>query len=290
VFRDTADLVNVLVTVRDRNNHLIPALDKSSFTVFENGEPQEIKFFGREDVPLTMGLLIDTGPGQFGLLSSERDASKEFFSTVLREKDLAFLINFGTNVNLVTDFTGQLNLLWRGLEQIREGGISGRGPFPSGIDGEHLHDAIYLAADEKLSNEIGRKALIIVASGNDQGSKWKLDEAIAAAQRAEATVYAVRYINKNGCAAGPLGISMRHALQKIAGETGGRVLEPDTSEELHRAYQEIAEELHNQYSIGYSPANPKRDGSFRKIELKVNQPGMKIQCRKGYFALPTGER
>ena len=297
VLRGTAELVNVLVTVRDQNHRLINSLDKTSFRIFEDGKLQEIKYFTRQaSLPLTIGLLIDSSPGQGDLLSSERDVSMEFFSTVLRDRDLAFLINFDTSVNLLTDFTNQLTLLQRGLDGVRVGGGYGNGPIaspiPSKTGSTHLHDALYLAAAEKLAGEVGRKALILVASGDDQGSKTTLDEAIGAAQKVDAAVYGIRYVDRDLCWARFLlqSIPEQHVLERIAGETGGRVMNPGKGQELRKAYVEIAEDLRSQYSIGYLPANATLDGSFRKIEIKVNQPNLRVQSRRGYFAIPPAER
>ncbi len=282
-FQTQTDLVNILVTVRDQHNHPIATLNKSSFRVFEDGKPQEIKYFAQDSsAPLTIGVLVDSSFAQGDVLGAEREAARRFFSTAIREKDLAFLINFDTEVTLLADLTKDQATLQRSLLMLRPGRVYPDGPLAElNASRTHLYDAIYLAA-EKLKEEAGHKAIVLLASGDDRGSKVKVEEAIVAAQKADAAVYSIRYVYADSYWPNSSGLTQQTVLRKIAEGTGGRTLSPATPESLINAVREIAEELRSQYSIGFAPA--KLDGSFHKVEVKVNQHGLRAQCRKGYFA------
>src|SRR5271168_504277 len=192
-FQIQTDLVNVIATVRDQHNNLITNLDKSNFRVFEDGRSRDIKYFARDSsTPLTIALLIDSSASQGFLLRTVRDAATQFLSTAVSEKDLAFLINFDTEVTLLTDLTNDRAVLQRGLQQMRSGADYPSGPLAElNVRRTQLYDAIYLAAD-KLKDEAGYKAIVIIASGEEKGSKMKLDQAMVAAGKANAAVYAIR--------------------------------------------------------------------------------------------------
>jgi VWFA-related protein len=296
VFKDTAELVNVLATVHDKKGRLIANLEKQDFQIFEDGKPQEIKYFTKEvDLPLTIGLLFDCSGSEQRMIPMERDGAISFFNTVLRPKDMAFLITFALDVDLIVDFTNDKRKLDNALDTIKviTGGPSGpgmSGPFPSTrVGGTHLFDALFLASHDLLSHEVGRKTVILLTDGEDEGSKLKIDQAIEAAQKADVVVYGVHYIDRgfgfNRMSVG--GGYGEGALKKMTEETGGRYISPNHDNNLRQAFQEIADELRSQYSIGYAPTNAKRDGSFRKIEIRVNGQDMKVQTRKGYFAMPN---
>jgi VWFA-related protein len=218
-----------------------------------------------------------------------QDIGSEFVSDVLRPKDEAFLISFDIQVELVQDFTADTKSLARGLHKtkINVGGGSygvpgiGQGPVPvSNPKGTLLYDAIYLASDEKLKEEVGRKALIILTDGEDQGSKTTLREAIEAAQKSDAIVYVIFEADRAATWGGGKG-----DMKKVAEETGGRVIDVgDNPKKLKEAFDEISKELRSQYYIGYTPTNQKRDGGYRKVEVKPVNKDMKIQARKGYYA------
>src|SRR5712691_6926783 len=174
--RVQANVVNVLAAVHDKRGGLISNLSKDDFTLTEDGRPQEIKYFTREtDVPLTIGLLVDVSASQRNLIEIERAAAYQFFSQVLRKKDMAFLISFGEEAELLQDFTGSPRLLQAGLERLRvNSGATGihPGPVPtiSQPRGTVLYDAVYLASTDRLAREVGRKAIVLITDGVDQGS------------------------------------------------------------------------------------------------------------------------
>jgi VWFA-related protein len=299
--RVNVDLVNILFTVRaKKGGQLIPNLEKNDFTVYEDGKQQTIQRFSREtDLPLTLGLLIDISASQERLIDVERMAAASFFSSVIRQKDEAFLISFGKSTDLLQDYTNSPRRLTAALEDLRGDGqtpMIGRGPIPnvntgpiptSGtVKGTLLFDAIYLASNEKLKSEVGRKALILITDGEDQGSFYDRRAAIEAAQRADAIIYSIYYVDRafyygSGIMFGGGGES---DLRKMSEETGGHVFKVDSKHPLNEIFKEIQDELRNQYSIGYEPSNPNRDGSFRRVEIKVDNPEDRVQARNGYYA------
>ena len=192
-------LVNILASVHDKHGGLIGNLNKDDFTVVEDGKQQTIKYFTREtDLPLTIGLLIDVSASQRNLLDIEKRAAHQFFTQVLRKKDEAFLISFGEDSELLQDYTNSPKLLQSGLSQLQiNSGASGFGPGPvptiSQPRGTVLYDAVYLAAHEKLRAEVGRKVIVLITDGIDQGSKLKIEEAIEAAQKSDVVIYSIDY-------------------------------------------------------------------------------------------------
>lgn len=282
-FQVESDLVNVVVTVRDQHNNLITNLDRSNLRVFEDGRSRDIKYFARDSsAPLTIGVLIESSAAQGLLLNTMRDAATQFLSTAIREKDLAFLINFDTEVTLLTDLTNDRAAFRRGLQQIHSGVDYPMGPLAElNLRRTHLYDAIYLAA-EKLKDEAGHKAILIIASGDEKGSKVKLDQAMIAAGKANAAVYAIRYVDTDLSGTSYASLTQQTTMRNISHGTGGRTLNPGRSDALTKAVRDIAEELRGQYSIGFTPA--KLDGSVHKIEVRVNQHGLRAESRKTYFA------
>ena len=284
-------LVNLLAAVRDKHGALINNLTKDDFTLAEDGQPQEIKYFTREtDLPLTIGLLVDVSASQRNLIDIEREAAYQFFSQVLRKKDMAFLISFGEDAELLQDFTGSPRLLQDGLQRLRvNSGVGGVHPGPVPTIGQPrgtvLYDAVYLGATDRLTHEVGRKAMVLITDGIDEGSRLKIDEAIKAAQKADTVVYGIYYVDPSAYyGMGYFGGVTDSALKKMAEETGGRVFHVDRKHPLPQVFKELQDELRSQYAIAYAPTNEKRDGSFRRIDLRTKDHNLKVQVRKGYFA------
>ncbi|HXE15314.1 MAG TPA: VWA domain-containing protein [Bryobacteraceae bacterium] len=300
VIRVDVDLVNILFTVhKKKGGTLVPGLTKDDFTVYEDGKKQTISQFAQEsNLPLTLGLLIDISASQVNLIDIERHAANEFFSAVLRPKDEAFLISFGKDTELLQDFTESPRILKAALGAL-EGDTSGppmmsRGPVattPGTIPdigrpkGTLLYDAVYLAASEKLKSEVGRKAIVLITDGEDQGSYYDRDQAIEAAQRANAMIYSIYYVDHSFYWAAGMGSGGDHgALKKMSEQTGGSVFSVDKKHPLEDVFKQIQAEMRNQYAIGYVPTNTARDGKFRKIEIKVRDKDDVAQARKGYYA------
>ena len=304
--RVNVELVNILYTVKTKKGgQLIPNLNKEDFSVSEDGKKQTIQRFSREtDLPLTLGLLIDISASQERLIDIERQAAASFFSSVIRPKDEAFLISFGKDTELLQDYTNSAKALSHALDDLRgDGGSIGFGPVPipntgpvptSGTPkGTLMFDAIYLAANEKLKSEVGRKAMILITDGEDQGSTYNRRTAIEAAQKADAIIYSIYYVDRGFYSRGGFmlgGGGGESDLKKLSEETGGHVFTVDSKHPLNEVFRQIQEELRNQYSIGYAPTNPTRDGSFRRIEIKTSNSEYRVQARAGYYATPNDER
>ncbi len=295
-FKVDVNVVNVFFNVKDKHGLLISSLNKDQFQILEDGKPQTIKYFSAEaNQPLTLGLLIDSSVSQERVLPIEKEVGSAFLREVLHEKDLAFVIGFDVNVDLLQDFTNDARDLRAGMNRARinggGGGIPGLGggPIPnSNPRGTLLYDAVYLASAEKLGKEVGRKAMILLTDGEDQGSQTRMRDAIEAAQKADTMVYVLMIADRGFY--GGFGYSGDHDMKKMCQETGGRVIEVGNKpEKLKAAFDQVAAELRSQYSIGYTPTNNKRDGSYRKVEVKTVDKDYRVQARAGYYA-PSRER
>lgn len=289
------NVVQLFFNVKDKRGALIPTLKKDDFEIYEDGKAQNIKYFTAEsNLPLTLGMLIDSSGSQQTVLDMEKEVGSSFLNEILRPKDLAFVISFDVNVDLLQDFTNSNQQLRSGLYKARintgGGGGSipglGGGPVPTSNipKGTLLYDAVYLASHDELSNQVGRKAMIILTDGEDQGSQLTIRDAIEAAQKSDSIVYVLLIADRGFRYFG--GYSGDSEMKKLASETGGRVIEVGNKQEkLKQAFDQIAQELRSQYNIGYTPTNSKLDGSFRKVEIRAKDKDLKIQARKGYYAI-----
>jgi len=293
------NVVNVLASVRDKRGGLVANLEKNDFTIFEDGKQQEIKYFAREtDLPLTIGLLIDVSGSQRNLIDIERSAASQFFSQVMRKKDEAFLISFGEECELLQDYTNSARLLSQGMNGLRvSSGVGGFGPGPVPTAGDPrgtvLYDAVFLAADEKLRTEVGRKVIVLITDGVDEGSRKKIGEAIEAAQKADAVIYSIDYSDPRAYGYGGFGFGGGGGegyLRQMSDATGGHVYKVGRNHSLQDVFQELQEEMRSQYSIGFSSTNEKRDGSYRKLEVRMANKDLKAQVRKGYYAVKPEAR
>ena len=286
------NVVQLFFNVKDKKGGLIPNLTKDQFQVLEDGKPQNIKYFAAEsDLPLTLGILFDTSPSQTRVLDMEKVVGGQFLDEILRDKDLAFVMGFDADVNLLQDFTNSTHLLKKAMNTARIGGGgsitppgSGGGPVPTLSHGccTMLYDAVYLAAHDELAQQVGRKAMILLTDGEDEGSKLKIQDAIEAAQKSDAICYVLLIADRGG-AWGGFGSG---EMNKLSKETGGRVIDVGNKlEKLKEGFDQIAHELRSQYNLGYTPTNNKLDGTFRKIEIHANSKDYKIQSRAGYYAV-----
>ena len=321
-------LVTVYAAVRDKHGKIIPNLNQSDFALQEDARPQTIKYFKREsDLPLTLGLLVDTSLSQRRVLDQEKSASYSFFDHILREdKDKAFLIHFDREVELLQDLTASREKLRAGLEQLDTpsfsntstggsggGGGSGRGHgHGGGGGGTLLYDSIYLASNELMKKQQGRKALIILTDGVDHGSKESLNTAIASAQRADTAVYSILFSDEDAYGSGGRGGYGGHGgyggggmgrgggghyppqdrpdgkkvLERISKETGGQLFEVKKKLPIEEIYAQIEEELRNQYSLAYTPDHPGDDATYHLIHVTVNEKDLVVQAREGYYSGP----
>jgi len=290
------NVVQLFFNVKDKHGLLIPDQTKDDFEVLEDGKPQTIKYFTAEsNLPLTLGMLIDSSGSQERVLEMEKEVGGAFLNEILRDKDLAFVLSFDVNVDLLQDFTNSTRRLRTALNSARIntgggggcGGVPGLGggpvPCAGTPKGTLLYDAVYLASHDELSHEVGRKAMIILTDGEDQGSQLRIKDAIEAAQKSDSIVYVLLIADRGFYGLG--GYSGDAAMKKLGGETGGRVIEVgNKTEKLKQAFNQIAQELRSQYNIGYTPSNPKLDGTFRRIEIR-SKKGYKVQARSGYYAV-----
>jgi VWFA-related protein len=287
------DVVSLYCTVHNKQNGLVSSLEKGDFDLAEDSKPQTIKYFSKEtDIPLTMGLLIDVSGSQASMIEPERQAGSQFFSSVLKKKDVAFLISFGADSDLLQDITGTPQLLQKGLGRLKpnfgySGPTSGPVPTMSHQAGTVLYDAVYLAAHDVLATESGRKAIILITDGEDEGSKLSMKEAIEAAQKSDAIIYSILYVDRRFYGGFTVGYSGEGVLKQMSEETGGRLFTVGGKNTLDAIFGQIQEEMRTQYLIGYTPTNSNKDGSFRKIDLKTHDKDFKVQVRKGYYAMPN---
>jgi VWFA-related protein len=325
--------VSVPVTVRDKHGKIIANLTKEDFIVDEDGRPQMVNYFAREnDLALRLGLLVDTSLSQRRVLEEERSASYSFLDHLLREnKDLALVIHFDREVELLEDFTGSRPKLQAALQSLQTpqmdansggggqggggggigGGGIGGGRRSGGGGGGHsghrgggtlLYDAVYLAGDDLMSKQQGRKALIILSDGVDHGSKVGITTAIETAQRSDTVVYSILFKDDEGLgnhaiSMGPFGSGRRGGgrgpqeervdgkkiLEQISRETGGRLFEVSKKETVEKIYAQIEDELRNQYSLGYTPDKNTGPG-YHKLHVTTKQKELVVQTRDGYYS------
>jgi len=274
-FSTTVKVVNVLVTVRDKQGNLVRDLTQNDFTLAEDGRAQTIRYFSpRSDLPLTLGLLVDVSGSQRTVLAEQRRASRQFFDKILRKADQAFLLVFDRQIRLIEGLTlPELDMK------------------STGAQGTALYDAI-VAAAAKLSSQAGRKALVILSDGYDTASSASLVAAIETAQRADALVYSIRFLDRDIFAfevaeskgGSPVPREGRKALERIAQETGGGYFDLSATETLDKIYARIEDQLRNQYSLGFSPVG-NRSG-YRKVRVSVKRKGLTVQARDGYYWTP----
>src|SRR5215471_700765 len=288
------NVVQLFFNVKDKHGALIPNLTKDDFQIAEDSKPQTVKYFTAEsNLPLTIGMMIDSSGSQRNVIDMEKEVGGAFLRQILTEKDEAFVISFDITVDLLQDFTRDVHRLQNALNKAKinvdytSGGVPGigGGPVPQhgNSPGTLLYDAVYLSSHDMLSKEVGRKAMILLTDGQDEGSRLKIQDAIEAAQKADAIVYVLLCADR-GFYGGFGGYSGEGEMRKLTEQTGGRVINVGNKfDKLREAFDQIANELRSQYNVGYTPTNIKQDGTYRKIEIK-NKQNYKIQARAGYYA------
>jgi VWFA-related protein len=287
------NLVDIFFSVRDKNG-FITGLRKDECQLFEDKAPQTIKNLTQEkNLPLTIGILLDTSGSQTNVLPLEQDSGARFLKEVITPKDEAFLISFDVNVDLLADYTNSPRELKRAIDKASINTASssagvpgiGGGPFPtSNPRGTLLYDAVVLASHDKLQSQTGRKVLVILTDGEDQGSQYKIKDAIEAAQRANTIVYPILIADRQFYFSQGSMYTGSSQMEQLARETGGRVINVgNNGRKLEEAFDQIQDELRTQYLASYTPKNKEADGKFRKIDLDCGKD-RKVQARKGYYA------
>ena len=335
-FSTGVNVVNVLVSVHDKQGQTVHGLTVNDFTLDEDGHPQTIRYFAQQsDLPLTLGLLVDTSGSQRRVLDQERRASYQFFEHVLREdKDRAFVIHFDREVELLQDLTSsrkdleaalenvdsarpQLNRRSQGSSYPDPGSSPQGGSYPPGrsrnAGGTALYDAVLLASDELMKKQQGRKSLILLSDGVDNGSKVSLSSAIESAQRADTLVYSIRFADEDaysqfqnspfggfggGRRGGGMGRSRmppaqnrpdgKKVLQQISRETGGEYFDVTKKMPLEMIYDRIEQDLRNQYNLGYT-SDQAGGAYYRKIHVATKDKSHTVQARDGYYPASSNQ-
>jgi len=268
--RIEVEAVNVFVTVTDNNGRFVTDLTRDCFEVFEDGKRQEITHFSSEsNLPLRLGLLIDTSSSVRLKLDFEKEAAIRFIRSIMRRKDRALLVEFDEGVTLLHDFTSRPTSIIQKIEALRAGG------------GTALRDAIYVVSTEKMTERDARKAIVVVSDGQDLNSRTSLNDVLEMAQASEVTIYAIG-TSRFGADRDKKG---EETLKLLTRETGGRAFFPYSAELLESSFDQINMELRSQYSVTYRPVNRVADGKFRKIKVRIKDGGdFQVRHRKGYYA------
>ena len=269
------ELVNVLTTVTDKKNRLVTDLTKDDFRIFEDGKPQDVRFFSREtDLPLRIGILVDASNSIRGRLRFEQDAAIDFLNIAVRpDKDLAFVVAFDVEPQMVQDYTDDIEKLSNAIQGLKAGGVTS------------LFDAVFSSCKEKMlffppPEPYLRRVMIIISDGQDNQSVHTREEALAMAQRAEVTIFTISTNRTSSEGRGD------NVLRRLAKETGGRAFFPFEAGDLAANFQEIARELRSQYSLAYVSTNAAHDGTFRNITIQPVDKNLSVRAKNGYFALP----
>jgi len=316
VFKKSVDLVSMYFTVRDKKKQLASQLGEGEFRVLEDGKEQPIKFFAHHsDVVLNVGVLLDTGTSMAWILNQEAAATNMFMKHVVRPTDLGFVLSYHARVETVQVPTSDTARLQERVDEIRSWGtvasVPDQVPTPSSFPGPtppigptgqpynqhreaHLYDAIRVSTLRYLQHEVGRKAVVIVAMSGDSKSESTLEDALEVLLQNDVIAYVLQIYDPprersrfDHCDVIHTYERDEHGeevLKKLAEATGGRMLEVRGMDKLTTALDEISDELHHQYSLGYYPANQNWDGRFRKIQIVTQQHGYKVYARKGYYA------
>ncbi len=293
------NLVDVLFTVLNRRNKLVPDLQKEDFQIFDEKFPQEIRYFSKQtDLPLRIGMLVDTSNSIRDRIKFEQDASINFLFSVLRRgRDEAFVMTFDDEPQVVQAFTSDAGLLRDQIMQTRAGG------------GTAIYDAIYDACQNQLSHpprppgdqpDVVRRVMILISDGDDNLSTRTRSEAIEMAQRTSVVIYTIststQWIQLSQTDPDKLANRKTHLtegdkiLQELADDTGGRAFFPYHVDDLDQSFQDIGDELRNQYSIAYIPTNYILDGRYHRIRIEVpDHKGYQVRARRGYFAKANRE-
>ena len=271
VIRASVDVVNVLCTVRERRGKYLTDLKMEDFEISEDGVRQRVQFFsnetGEDAQPMTVVLLMDTSGSVKDKLAFEQEAANEFLRQTLRKnRDLAAVVQFDSEVSLIQDFTYDYEVLENAILSISAGGST------------KLYDAIWVSVNELLRHEVGRRMLVILSDGADTQSVTRDDEALKIAQEHDVVIYGL------GVRSGRFDSDFGK-LKRFAEGTGGLFFDSKVDlEKLREAFMRINRGIKNQYALGYVSANPRRDGSFREIKVRMKRSGLNVTHRKGYYA------
>ena len=277
-FRTGVDLVSLNVTVTDSSARYITDLTQDEFNVFEDGVKQDVTFFNRTNLPIALALLIDTSASMESKLPTAQEAAVGFAKR-LRAQDLAEVIDFDSRVVVLASFTNGVSDLEQAIRKTSAGGSTS------------LYNAVYIALKDlkkvvaKNTEEIRRQALVVLSDGEDTSSLLPFEEVLDLAKRSETAIYAIGLRSPDGPGAATKGFKeAEFVLRQFAQETGGRSFFPNQLSDLANVYGQISDELSSQYTVGYTSRNPRRDGSWRRVIVRVNRPNLTSRTKLGYFA------
>ncbi len=284
--RVEVDLVNVLCSVRNGQGALVNNLKKDDFILLEEDKPQVIRHFEREtDLPLTVGLLVDTSNSQVRLIDDERRAASQFFAQVIRPRDTAFLLSFDASAKLLMDRGSSAASIKTGLEKLRDDSPRLRKGGTGRPRGTVLYDAVHFASHERLRREPGRKAIVLITDGMDVGSKLRIDDAIDAAQKADTIVYSIYYVDSKAYGGAEWANRRgRSVLLDLSEQTGGRFFRVDRKHPLKQIFNQIQRDTCGQYWLAFWSSDGRKDGRYRRLQVMLREPDLRAQARKGYYA------
>ncbi|MEJ2110509.1 MAG: VWA domain-containing protein [Acidobacteriota bacterium] len=275
------DLIMMYTSVFDKKGRFIKGLQKDDFSVYEDGTTQEITYFSQVDLPVTIGIVLDLSGSMEGKMEQVNRAARAFVQAS-NPNDQIFLIGFNDEVELLHGFTNDVDEITDALENaITMGGTA-------------LYDAVYLGVTEAHKGNRSKKALIVITDGEDKDSYYSLKELVASVQESDVQVFNIGFLDelpKKSLFGGWFKTDAekaRDALIRVSEESGGKAFFPDRVPDIHGIVSEIALELRNQYSIGYFSSNPERDGSWRRVVIKLNEKegisDPELRYRRGYYA------
>jgi Ca-activated chloride channel family protein len=279
-FRAGVELVSLNVTVSD-GQRFVTDLDQKDFSVYEDGVKQPITFFNKTNLPIALALLIDTSASMESKLKTAQEAAIGF-ATRLRPQDMAEIVDFDSRVTILQNFTNNVAALEQAIRKTSAGGSTS------------MYNAIYIALKDlkkeiaRSSDEIRRQAIVLLSDGEDTSSLLPFEEVLDLAKRSETAIYTIGLRTSEGPSTGTRGFhEAEFVLRQLSQETGGRSFFPNQISDLAGVYSEIADELSSQYTVGYTPQNPRRDGAWRRVIVQVDRPNLTVRHKQGYFA-PTG--
>jgi Ca-activated chloride channel family protein len=280
-FRAGVDLVSLNVTATDQSQKYVVDLDQDNFQVFEDGVKQDVTVFNRTNLPIALALLVDTSASMEARLPIAQEAAIGF-ARKLRPQDLAEIIDFDSRVVVLQNFTNKASELESAIRRTSAGGSTS------------MYNAIYIALKDlkkavaTSSDDIRRQAIVVLSDGEDTSSLLPFEEVLDLAKRSETAIYAIGLRSTDSSNSSSKGFrEAEFVLRQLAQETGGRSFFPNQITDLNGIYGQIAEELSSQYTVGYTSKNPKRDGAWRRVVVRVDRPGVTARTKQGYFAPTT---
>ena len=276
-FRSAVDVVSMNVTVTDSTNKYITDLTERDFEVFEDGAKQDLTLFNRTNLPVALSLLIDTSSSMEDRMATAQDAAIGFVRK-LRPTDLGEVIGFDSRAEVLQKFTGNTAELEQAIRKTVPGGSTS------------MNNAIYISLKGlkkipiRQEEEVRRQAIILLSDGEDTSSLVTFEDVLDLARRSETAIYAIGLMDENAGGQSKGFREATYALRQLANDTGGRAFFPADIKTLSGVYGQIYDELSSQYTIGYTSKNPRRDGAWRRLVVRVARPNVQARTKQGYFA------